>query len=268
LPVPGDQARLAASRALPSRPEFRALLGLAFPVVVVQLGLMLMGVVDTMMVGRLSAQALGAVALGNVYFFAVAVIGMGTLMALDPIVSQAVGAGDEPAIARGLQRGLLLAFAVTLPTAVGLCFAGPVLQAMRQPAELIPGAAIFSYLTVPGLLPFFLFIVFRQTLQALDRIAPIVWVTLGANLLNAGLDWVLIYGRLGAPALGVAGSAIATSISRWALAAALLGAGWRQLAPRLRPWRAETADLAALGRMARLGFPIGLQMFFEYGVFG
>jgi MATE family multidrug resistance protein len=253
---------------LPSRREFRVLLGLAFPVVVVQLGLMLMGVVDTMMVGRLSAQALGAVALGNVYFFAVAVIGMGTLMALDPIVSQAVGAGDEPAIARGLQRGILLALAVTLPTAVGLCFARPVLLAMRQPDELIPGAAIYSYLIVPGLLPFFLFIVFRQTLQALGRIAPIVWVTLAANLLNAGLDWMLIYGRLGAPALGVAGSAIATSISRWVLAGALLVAGWSQLAPRLRPWRRETADLAALGRMTRLGLPIGFQMFFEYGVFG
>jgi len=110
--------------------------------------------------------------------------------------------------------------------------------------------------------------VFRQTLQALGRIAPIVWVTLGANLLNAALDWVLIYGHLGAPALGVSGSAIATSISRWALAVALLLAGWSELGPRLRPWRREAKDLAALGRMARLGLPIGVQMFFEYGVFG
>jgi MATE family multidrug resistance protein len=229
---------------------------------------MLMGVVDTIMVGRLSPQALGAVALGNVYFFALAVIGMGTLMALDPIVSQAKGASDEPAIARGLQRGVLLAVLVTLPTAAGFCFARPALRALGQPAELIPGASTYIYLIVPGLLPFFLFIVFRQTLQALGRIAPIVWVTLGANLLNAGLDWVLIFGHLGAPSLGVAGSAIATSISRWALAAALLFAGWSELWPRLRPWRPESTELAALLRMARLGVPIGVQMFFEYGVFG
>ncbi len=255
-------------RELPTRQEFRELARLAGPVVVVQLGLMFMGVVDTMMVGRLSPQALGAVALGNVYFFAVAVVGMGTLMVLDPIISQAVGAGDEPAIARGLQRGILLALAVTLPTALGFCFVRPVLQAIGQPAELIPGASVYIYLIIPGVLPFFLFIVFRQTLQAMGRIAPIVWVTLAANLLNAGLDWALIYGRFGAPALGVAGSALATSVSRWALAAALLAAGWVELAPRLRPWRRETTDLAALGRMARLGLPIGVQMFFEYGVFG
>jgi MATE family multidrug resistance protein len=252
----------------PTRHEFRALARLALPVVAVQLGLMLMGVVDTMMVGRLSPQALGAVALGNVYFFAVAVIGMGTLMALDPIVAQAVGAGDEPAISRGLQRGILLALMISLPTAFGFCFVRPVLRAIGQPAELIPGASAYIYLIIPGVLPFYLFIVFRQTLQAMGRIAPIVWVTLAANLLNALLDWVLIYGRFGAPALGVAGAALATTISRWALAAALLGAGWAELAPRLRPWRPEATDRAALGRMARLGIPIGVQMFFEYGVFG
>jgi MATE family multidrug resistance protein len=183
-------------------------------------------------------------------------------------VSQARGASDEPAIARGLQRGVLLAVLVTLPTAAGFCFARPALRALGQPAELIPGASTYIYLIVPGLLPFFLFIVFRQTLQALGRIAPIVWVTLGANLLNAGLDWVLIFGHLGAPSLGIAGSAIATSISRWALAAALLFAGWSELWPRLRPWRPESTELAALLRMARLGVPIGVQMFFEYGVFG
>lgn len=254
--------------ALPSNAEFRALLRLALPVVAVQLGLMLMGVVDTMMVGRLSPQALGAVALANVYFFACGVVGMGTLMALDPIIAQAVGAGDEPAIERGLQRGVVLALGVTLPTAAALCFVRPALRALGQPAELIPGASVFTWLTLPGLLPFYLFIVFRQTLQALGRIAPIVWVTLGANLLNAALDWVLIFGHLGAPKLGVAGSAIATSISRWVLALALLVAGWPELGRRLRAWGPPATDPGALARMARLGIPIGAQMFLEYGVFG
>ncbi|HLB55092.1 MAG TPA: MATE family efflux transporter [Gemmatimonadales bacterium] len=254
--------------ALPTRAEFRALYRLALPVVAVQLGLMLMGVVDTVMVGRLSAEALGAVALGNVYFFAVIVIGMGTLMALDPIVAQAVGAHDEPAIARGLQRGMLLAVLITLPAAAGLTVVRPILRALGQPAELIGPASVYTWIIIPGVLPFYVFIVFRQTLQALGRIAPIVWVTLGANLLNALLDWVLIYGQLGAPALGVAGGALATTLSRWALAGALLLAGWRELGPRLRPWRAESSDLIPLGRMVRLGVPIGAQMFFEYGVFG
>ena len=85
------------------------------PVVIIQVGMMAMGVVDTIMVGHLSARALAAVALGNLYFFGLAVFGMGTLMVLDPVVAQAVGARDEPAIARGIQRGILLAGAPRAP---------------------------------------------------------------------------------------------------------------------------------------------------------
>jgi MATE family multidrug resistance protein len=228
---------------------------------------MLMGVVDTMMVGHLSAEALAAVAIGNLYFFTVAVVGMGSLMALDPIISQAVGAGDEPGIARGLQRGVILAGILTVPTAAVLLLAEPAVRWMGQPAELVPQASTFVRVMVPGVLPFYLFIVFRQTLQAVGRIAPIVWVTLLANILNLALNWILIYGHLGMPRLEVAGSALATTISRFALAGALLGAGWKQLGPHLIPWRPEANDRVALLRMLRLGLPIGAQMFFEYGVF-
>jgi len=252
---------------LPTPQEFRALFRLAVPVVIVQLGLMLMGVVDTVMVGRLSAEALGAVALGSLFFFTAAVIGMGTLMALDPVVAQAVGARDEPAIARGLQRGVILAMVVTVPTILALLLVRPALVAMRQPAELIPAASKYIYIIVPGILPFFLFIAFRQTLQSLGRIAPIVRVIVAANVLNGVLNWAFIYGNLGAPAMGVAGAALATTISRFILAGALLYAGWRELGPRLRPWRPESNDPRALGRMLRIGLPIGAQMFFEYGVF-
>jgi MATE family multidrug resistance protein len=254
--------------SLPTRAEFRALLSLAVPVVAVQLGLMLMGVVDTVMVGRLSAQALAAVALGNLYFFGVIVIGMGTLMALDPIVAQAVGARDDPAIARGLQRGILLATAITLPASAGMAAIRPLLRLSGQPPAIVDPASQYGWLIIPGILPFYLFLVLRQTLQAMGRIAPIVWVTLGANLLNALLDWILIFGKLGSPPLGVAGSALATTASRWVLAALLLAAGWRELGPRLRPWRRESWRLEPLLRMLGLGVPIGLQMFFEYGVFG
>lgn len=252
---------------LPTPQEFRALYRLAVPVVVVQLGLMLMGVVDTVMVGRLSAEALGAVALGNLFFFTAAVIGWGTLMALDPVVAQAVGARDEPAIARGFQRGIILAGVVTIPTMLALLLVAPALRAMGQPAELIPDASRYIYIIIPGLLPFYLFITFRQTLQALERIAPIVQAIVAANLLNGLLNWAFIYGHAGAPAMGVAGAALATTLSRFVLAAAVLYTGWDALGPRLRPWRPESLEPRALRRMIRIGLPIGAQMFFEYGVF-
>src|SRR3954468_1104591 len=102
------------------------MLRLALPVVTVQVGMMTMGVVDTLMVGHISAQALAAVALGNLYFFTLAVFAMGTLMVLDPVVAQAVGAGDAPAIGRGVQRGILIALILTLPATILLTSAEPV----------------------------------------------------------------------------------------------------------------------------------------------
>ncbi len=229
---------------------------------------MLMGVVDSIMVGRLSAEALGAVALGNVYFFAVGVFGMGMLMALDPLVAQAVGAGDEPAIARAVQRGLLLALAISVPCSLLLVLAGPALRTLGQPDALAAGAAVYAWCLIPGVLPFYAFIVLRQTLQARELMRPIVLTIVGANLANVLFNWMLIYGRLGAPALGIAGAAWATTASRWLMTLALLVLAWRELRPHLLPFRREALERAPLTRMAAIGSPIGLQHLMEYGVFG
>jgi MATE family multidrug resistance protein len=241
---------------------------LAVPVVVVQVGLMTMGVVDTIMVGHLSADALAAVALGNVYFYALAVFAMGTLMVLDPLVAQAVGAGDRPAIARGVQRGALLAALLSLPTTILLTTAAPVLTFLRQPEEIIPLAAGYASRIAPGTFPFLLFIVFRQSLQALGRTGPIVGAIVGANLANVALNWALIYGHLGFPAMGALGSAWATSISRALLVVGLWPVARRDLAPLLFPLRPETWQLRPLARMLRLGIPIGTQHVLEFGAFG
>jgi MATE family multidrug resistance protein len=253
---------------LPTRAELRALLTLAVPVVVVQVGMMLMGVVDTLMVGHVSPAALAAVALGNLYFFAVAIFGMGVLMALDPVIAQAVGAQDDPAIARGLQRGVLLAAMLSVPAMVLLWPAGTVLASLHQPAEVVPLASTYARLMVPGVLPFLAFTVFRQALQAMGRMRPIVVTIVAANLLNALLNWTLIYGHFGAPALGVAGAAWATTMSRWVMALLLLGLGWPALHTHLLPIRPDVLRLKPLGRMLRLGAPIGAQFELEYSAFG
>jgi multidrug resistance protein, MATE family len=243
------------------------MLDLALPVVIIQVGMMSMGVVDTIMVGHLSPQALAAVALGNLYFFVPSVFGMGTLMVLDPVVAQAVGAGDAPSVARGVQRGVILAGILSIPSAILLAAAAPILALLRQPADVVPLAAAYSVRLAPGVLPFFLFIVFRQSLQALGRPKPIVWVIVLANLSNVLLNWVLIFGRFGAPALGISGSAWATTLSRWLLCLGLLALAWRTLTPHLRPMRPEIWAPAPLGRMVRLGTPIGAQFVLEFGAF-
>ena len=258
-----------AGRLLPRRGELRAMLRLAVPVVTVQVGMMLMGVVDTVMVGHLSGSsvALAAVALGHLYFFGIGVFGMGTLMVLDPVVAQAVGASDAPGVARGVQRGILLAFILALPLVAVLLAAEPALALARQPAEVVPLAAAYTVRLAPGVLPFFLFIVCRQSLQALHRTRGIVAAIVVANLVNAGLNWLLIFGHGPFRPLGVLGSAWATTVSRWLLAGVLVVVAWEHLRPHLRPWRPEVWELAPLGRMLRLGLPIGFQYVLEFGAF-
>ncbi|HEX5387368.1 MAG TPA: MATE family efflux transporter [Gemmatimonadales bacterium] len=273
MPLPESTLRRPSAREggggrLPTRAELAALLRLAVPVVVVQVGLMAMGVVDSIMVGHVSATALAAVAIGNLYFFGLAVFGMGVLLALDPVVSQAVGAGDEPAVARALQRGLVLAAAISVPTALLLLTARPFLTWAGQPAAVIPDAAAYAACSVPGVLPFFGFIVIRQTLQALHRMRPIVLVIVLANLANVGFNWVLIYGHLGMPPLGVVGSAWSTTISRCLMGLGIVTLAWPELESRLLPLRPELRAWAPLARMFRLGLPIGLQFLLESSVFG
>ncbi|HEX9611000.1 MAG TPA: MATE family efflux transporter [Gemmatimonadales bacterium] len=257
---------------LPSAPRgFRAELGamvrLAVPIVVVQLGQMLMGVVDTVMVGRVSAQALAAIALGNLYFFGAAIFGMGVLMALDPVVAQAVGAGDRVSVARGVQRGLVLALGLSAVAAALLVPAEPVLGLLQQPPDVVSVAAAYARVAIVGILPFYAFGALRQSLQALRRLAPIVGAMVIANVANVGLNYVLIFGKLGFPALGAVGTAWATAVCRWLMLAIMVVWAWPELRAQLVPWRREALAWAPLRRMIALGAPIGTQYQLEYGVF-
>lgn len=256
------------SKASGEHSELRATIALAVPVVLVQLGFMAAGVVDTLMVGRLSARALAAVAVGNLYFFNVTIFATGTLMALDPIIAQAVGAGDTETVARSAQRGLLIALGLSVATALLMAPAPQVLTALHQPAEIIPDAGRYLRISIIGVAPYLAFVVLRQSLQAMHRVAPIVWTVFVANLVNAGFNWVFVYGHLGSPALGVTGSAIATAIGRWFMLLMLLPLAWRELAPHLTPIRDGIADRTALWSMLRIGMPIGGQQMLEAGAFG
>ena len=252
---------------LPPKHELLSLTRLALPIVAVQVGLMLMGVVDTLMVGRVSAAALAAVALGNLYFFAIAVFGMGVLFSLDPLISQAVGAKDDPAIARGLQRGLVMALVLFVLTLVPVVVAEPVFTLLRQPPDVIPLAVGYVYAAEPGMLAFLAFIVLRQTLQSMDRVAPIVWAIAVANLVNVLLNWLLVFGELGFPALGPVGTGWASSISRWTMLIGLFALTARGLGPYLKPAGPEVLRLAPLTRMLRIGAPVGAQLQLEMGAF-
>lgn len=264
MPEPGG-VPLAQYR--PSRPDFAELTRLAIPVALAQLGLMTMGVVDTVMVGRVSGIALAAVAIGHLYFFAIAVIGMGILFALDPVISQAVGADDPVGVARGVQRGVVLGAGLSVVAMALMVPAEPLLTLFSQPPEVIPIATRYVHALIPAVFPFYVFVVLRQSLQAMGRVRAIVIAVIAANLLNAGLDWVFIFGRLGAPALGAVGSAWVTTASRWFTMFALLALAWPHLAPAIRPLRREALAPGPLLKLLRVGGPVGAQQWLEVGVF-
>ncbi len=253
---------------LPTKTEFKKVARLALPVASVQVGMMLMGVVDTIMVGHFTATDLAAVALGNLYFFTVVVVPMGLLMSLDPVVSQAVGAGDRAAVGRALQRGGLLALALSIPAGLILAPGSFLLSALRQPPDVIPVAAGYALVSIPGIFPFLAFIVLRQTLQAMGRVAPLVVIIVLANLANLFFNWILIYGNLGFDSMGAVGSGWASSLSRWLMFLGLLAFSWPLLSPYVWPLRPEVFRLRPLGRMVRLGAPIGIQFGLEFGAFG
>jgi MATE family multidrug resistance protein len=240
-------------------------------VVVAELGWMFMGVVDTLMVGRLAPEAIGAVGLGGIIFFTVAVFGMGVLLGLDTFVSQAFGAGNLDECHRWLRAGvhlsILLSPLVMLVT-FGLLQALPFLGLHPQVRALtIPYVAVLVWSTLPLLL----YASFRRYLQALGLVRPVMLTLIAANLVNAAFNWLLIFGRWGFPALGVAGSAWSTVIARVAMAAVLFGI-------ILRHERVDQFGLGdisflefewdRIGRLVKLGTPAALQITAEVGVFG
>ena len=253
---------------MPTRREVWDVAHLAAPIVAVQVGMMAMGAVDAAMLGRVSPTAMAGGALGNLYWILVTMIGLGAVQAIDPIVSQALGAGDQQGARHGVQRGLIVGALLAIPASLLLLPAAAVLRWLGQPPEVAALAGHFAVASIPGTLAYFWFFGLRQSLQAQRRIGPLLFTVLVANALNGLLGWVLIFGKFGVPALGVTGAAISTSLGRWASCALLLTLGWPTLRPYFRgSWRASLA-WPAIWRMLRIGLPIGVHQWLEMAAFG
>ena len=242
---------------------------LAVPVVVAELGWVAMGIVDIVMVGRLGPEAIGAVGVSSMLFLAVVVFGIGMLLGLDTFVSQAFGAGRFQDCERWLCHGVSLALFLTLPLmVVNLVVIAMLDQWGFDPAVLQLATPYFTKI-LWGTLPLLLYTVFRRFLQAIGLAFPVMAALVSANVINVITNWVLIFGHLGLPALGVDGAAWATVISRVYLALFL---GITILIPgrRSRPvgWRGwPPIEWAAMGRLVRFGVPSAIQMTLEVGVF-
>ena len=249
--------------------ELRATLALALPLAAANLAQMAMGVTDTIMVGRLGALPLAAAGLGAMLYFTGGVVLQGVLSAVAPLAAQALGAGDRAAAGRIGGAGLALAALLALPFVAALTSLDRLLVALGYDAALAAEIGRFLQAIAWGGPAFLGFAVLRSLFAALSHTRAVMTVLLACVAGNAVLNWVLIYGHFGAPALGVAGSGYASAINQWLIFAGL--AVCVRLLPGLAGLHLLRSAVAVgrtpLASILRLGLPIGGMMGVEVGVF-
>lgn len=254
------------------------MLRIAIPVVMAELGWMSMGVVDTIMVGPLGPQAISAAGVGNSMHIAFAIFGMGVLLGLDTLVSQAYGARNIRECHRLFFDGLSLAALMALPIIALLMivwFSIPSLGFHDAVTPLLESYFGIVVMSTPFLLAY---AACRRYLQGMHAVTPVMFALVTANVVNAGANWVLIYGHLGFPAFGIAGAAWATLLSRVYMLGVLLIAVWWVDKKRTEQagvdahieslWHVDWKfDTARLRRLLSLGVPAASQYTAEVGVF-
>ncbi len=249
--------------------EWKPMLALAIPVVAAELGWVAMGTVDTMMVGRVSAEAIGAVSLGTALFLAVAIFGMGLLLGLDTLVSQAFGAGRIDDCHRALVHGVYLSLLLAPVLMLMVSLLVQLLDVWGTDPRVVALTIPYVEKVTWSLLPLLLYASFRRYLQAMGLVKPVMFVLITANIVNAIVNWLLIFGNLGAPALGVVGAGWATFVSRTFMAVGLflyiLYNDYRQQTGLFRVTFAF--ESSRMRELLALGFPAAGQLTLELGVF-
>ncbi len=249
--------------------EGRTTMRLAVPLVFGQLAQMLMGVVDTVMIGQVGTVELAASAFANSLLMVPLVFGVGLLSSVAMQTAHAGGAGDTETGRATLRNGVGLAVALGILTALGFGLLLPLLSWFGQPAEVSAAAPVYLFTCAVSLTPALLGMALKNQADALNSPWPPLWIMLGGVGLNAVLNWLWIYGHAGFPAFGLEGAGYATLTSRVVTAVALLW--WMRRSRRLRNWIPDRwlsgGCWAGLVQLLRLGLPAGLHLLAEVSIF-
>jgi len=228
-----------------------------------------MGLVDTVMVGRLGPAAIAATGMGNGVFTAIMIFGAGLMLGVDALVSRAAGAGRPDEAVGWLHQGVILALCASPFVMIATWIAFATIDAWGLNPQI--GALAKPYLEVIalGALPLLLYAAFRRYLQGIHVVRPVMYALVSANVVNAGANAILIYGRFGVPALGVTGSAWSTCIARLYMAAFLYAAIRREHRRQgtAHPHVRFSIDAVRLRQLIGLGAPAASQITLEVGVF-
>jgi MATE family multidrug resistance protein len=247
--------------------ELSALVRLAVPVVLSEIGWMAQSVVDTMMVGRLGPAAIGALAIGNAVFYSPSLFGIGLLLGLDTKVAQAFGRKDFDDCHRWLAQGIYLAAIISPILMAMVFFASFGFARVGIAAEVATPATAYLRVLNWSLLPLLIYGASRRYLQGVGQVRVITITYVAANLLNWAGNWALIYGHLGFRAMGVRGSALSTVVARILMAVSLVALAWRYQRRRGHPLFKHWAgpQLSRLQQLVRLGLPAAGQITLEIG---
>jgi multidrug resistance protein, MATE family len=262
------------------REEIRATLKLALPIAFAQVSLMTMGLVDAALVGRVSDTGLAAVSIGNSLAFAMVCTPMGVTMAVEPLASQAIGAGDPGRAWTSLRAGIVACCLLSIPTVVVTAASPLALAPLGVHPSVIPAATRFLFARLPGMPMWLLFMAAKAFLEARGITRPLLVAGWLANVLNFCVVSVLIFGDgaltrvglppLGLPALGSFGAGLGTSIANTVLAGVALAAAYaaRPEGARLFGPSSANDELRAMTKkLLRVGLPMGAQLLTEAGVF-
>lgn len=261
--------------------EAAALGKLALPLILVYAGYNVMGLVDTIIVGRLDAAALGAVGIGNGIFNALALVGLGAVLGVDPIAAQAIGAGDEAGARLALRAGLRVAWLVGIPITVLVVIASFLLEPVGVEPETAHDATLFLLARVTNPMTFALFAAYRSFLQVKGVTRPVVVAMVVSNLTNVVGNLLFIYGDeglrsaglpgIGLPAMGTFGCGLSTAMSSL-LSVEIVRRAARHLMAASVPVgheapRDPAPSRALISKVLALGLPIGFQNLAEVGLF-
>ena len=272
LPVPPPltlSSHMISFQAL--RDELRPTIRLALPLVLAEIGWMSMGIVDTIMVGHLpdSARAIGSVSISSNLFNVLAFFGGGLLIGLDTLVAQAFGAGKREDCHRSLINSIYLSIVMTPFLMTPVWFFNPLLRRLHIDPQVSALAVPYMKALAFGLFPLLLYFAVRRCLQAMNMAQPIAFALVSANIINAFFNWILIYGKWGAPRMGVVGSGWSTAISRVYLAAVLVSyLLWYDRRHRTELLKTPVnIDFLRIRRLISLGLPAAVQITLEISVF-
>ena len=249
--------------------ELTETLRLAVPIALTQLGQIAMMTTDMVLIGRLGDEAVAAAALAHTVFFISFTFGMGLVSAVAPLAAQAFGARNPRSVRRALRVGLWAALAMSMPMMVLPLFGERILLALGQAAAIADLAQRYLFGLAWGITPALWFLAIRGFMGAVNRPEPGLWITLAAIPANAVLGYLLIYGELGLPRLGLLGAGLATTIINSAM---FLAGLW--FVTERRPFRKYHVlgriwrlDWTLMRQLIEIGAPISISFLLEYGLF-